>query len=249
MLNYIVVNRNINIMEPKLRSARKRFPMSYSSGSIPTLNTIEFDSGAKMTGFFKPIEFSKILELDHKQFKGKLPPIVNDSCMVKRTDDRRVLRKHQSKPKIRPSGTKLIGKIDSSSFTESASNIIKRVGLPKIKIELEESNSSDSGRRYQSLTVEAEYTPTFRNISCESEFLNEVKSRNFKIKGKSESNYSLIEQKPMNSASQKGLIKMNSHFIHSIKNIGMVLKEPARVYKKVKKIKVLEHKFPRDMFC
>lgn len=237
---------NAQLKSPRKNFGKKKLSLSYSSG---TLNKFEVDSSSHISSFYKPVESSKILELENKQFKGKLPPLVNHNSLNKKTNDNRYIRKNHSEPKIRPNETKLLGKLDSDSFSVSASNIIKRVGLPKIQTESDDYPFSDSSRRNQSLIVEGIYTPTFRNIYCENKINEMIKPQNISVQEKKESTNSLSEQKSAKYASCKGLIKMSSHFINGIKNMGTLLKESIPVHKKVKKIKVLEHKFPKDMFC
>lgn len=126
--------------------------------------------------------------------------------------------------KPRASGLKQNSVIHSSS-----EQLIRRTPLSYLP-KLEENSNFDLAYRRNSNESTQVFTPTFRNISCDRE------SSRGKVEKKSKVNESSI----IFPVSQKKILEIQSKLKPETSGLA--------ISKTVKKIKVLHHKFPKDVF-
>lgn len=229
------------------KSVNAKLNQSYSSSSLLALNKNDDDLMMSVKSSFKAFDCGMVSHNSKKCLKRILPPIQYKVNVVKLRADGGISRRNNSDDKIKSKPTKSLGKLGSLSFSTSANYLNKGVELPKILSELRDDSLLDDFQR-QSSKPNGLFTPTFRNMECDEEESNTLIKVNSYIHKKVVSSSIFYEQNKTKYTPVKGLIKLNSHFVSGLNNLNKVLKEPLPVCKSVKKIKVLEHKFPKDMF-
>lgn len=220
-----------------------RLNQSYSNSSLLEVNRLERDFSVQRS--FKLFDSGKVVQIRKKEQMRILPPIQCKASEGKLKADGKISRRNNSDNKIKSKGTKSLGKLGSLSFSTSASCLNKGAQVHKI---LNESEDDSALNQMQVSKTNGWFTPTFRNMICDSEEPSKVTKVNSFIHKKVESSCIFHEQNKTKPVPANGLIKMNSHFINGLSNLNKALKEPLPICKSVKKIKVLEHKFPKDMF-
>ena len=216
------------IMELNRNSSRKNLKNDSSSKLFlygKSQSEKKFDYNLRPNSLNQPLNNQANSKLALKVPSTYLPPL-NHKSSSKDLDCSQIFDLDHSyiERKQRPSGLKQNTVIHSSS-----EQLIRRTPLSYLP-KLEENSNFDLAHRRNSNDSTQVFTPTFRNISCDRE------SGRVKVDKKSKVNESSI----IFPVFQKKILEIQSKLKQETSGLA--------ISKTVNKIKVLHHKFPKDVF-